>query len=166
MSERLDDQVFRQILRDIPAPVVVLTAWEEPHRWRGMTASSMVSVSLSPPLLAVNVTVDTQMHEVLSATNHYTFNVLNRDQEALAMHFAQAGLTPEEQAGFAGVNAHVTPQGGVRLEGAAAWMHCRAYARFPVGDHTVFIGEVLEGDHAPQAEPLLYYQRRFCSLPR
>ncbi len=72
----LDDQLFRQIMRELPAPVIVLTAFETPGNWRGMTASSMVSVSLKPPLLSVNVTRESQMHEVMERATHYTFNVL------------------------------------------------------------------------------------------
>lgn len=160
----MDDQLFRQIMRELPAPVIVLTAFETPGHWRGMTASSMVSVSLKPPLLSVNVTRESQMHEVMERATHYTFNVLGEGQEGLAMHFAQAGLTTQEQAVGEGVVAGKTPLGGVSLGGVAAWVHCKAFARFGAGDHTVFIGEVLEGNYTQGATPLLYHQRRFRVL--
>src|SRR5207247_10508288 len=54
----------------------------------GMTASSVASVSLEPPLLLVCVDRGHDMHPAMQATRRFVLNVLAADQEALSRRFA------------------------------------------------------------------------------
>src|SRR5205807_1257016 len=54
----------------------------------GMTASSVASVSLEPPLLLVCVDRRHDMHPAMQAASRFVLNVLAADQEALSRRFA------------------------------------------------------------------------------
>ncbi|HID09196.1 TPA: flavin reductase, partial [Candidatus Micrarchaeota archaeon] len=53
---------------------------------------------------------------------------------------------------FAGISYRTAVTGSPILEGVAAWLDCRLVGSCPAGDHTIFVGEVVEawaGDKAP-----------------
>lgn len=140
---------LRVIMRAVPAPVGVVVVESSPGVWRGMTASSLTSVSLSPPLISLNVMRGSQMHGALLDAERFTFNLLSAEQRALASRFATRRLSPREQ--FAGVACRSLPSGALVLEGAVSWLLCTLHTRFEAGDHTIVIGEVQ--DAALAAEP-------------
>ena len=53
---------------------------------------------------------------------------------------------------------------GIRLiEGAVATFVCEAYRAWPVGDHLLLVGKVLQIDGGDD-EPLVFHQGRFLSM--
>jgi len=81
--------LFRQLLGRFATGVTVLTTRDDQGRPVGMTASSLTSVSLSPPLVSVCVDVTADMHRVMSASGDFVVNVLAAHQRELARRFAQ-----------------------------------------------------------------------------
>jgi len=51
------------------------------------------------------------------------------------------------------------------LHDTAAILQCKTFQQIDAGDHTVFIGQVLEID-ATQIEPLLYHRRHIGQIPK
>lgn len=151
-------EIFRAVMRDVPAVVVVVTARVDGVS-RGMTASSFKSVSLDPPLVSVDVIQDSQMHEHLMQASSFTFNVLRVGQQGLADHFAQPDLLPTEQ--WQGVTLQQPLPGAIVLADALAWLHCVPHAQVEAGDHTIFIGRVEHNVLHPDGHPLLYFRRRY-----
>lgn len=47
------------------------------------------------------------------------------------------------------------------LADATAWVDCIIASSMPVGDHTIFVGEVQAGGVPGAAAPLLYHNRRW-----
>ena len=79
---------FRQLLGRFATGVTVLTTRTPDGRPIGMTASSVASVSLVPPLLLVSVSHEHDMHPALQAAQHFALNILAADQEAVSRRFA------------------------------------------------------------------------------
>lgn len=127
----------------------------------GMTASSLASVSLHPPLVSVCVDVSAEMHRALSVANYYVLNILSAKQEALSRRFA---ILPTAER-FRGIPFGETGNGLVRLDGALAHIECERFADFPLGDHTLFVGRVI-GGAVGEGEPLLYYMASYATLRR
>jgi flavin reductase (DIM6/NTAB) family NADH-FMN oxidoreductase RutF len=50
------------------------------------------------------------------------------------------------------------------LEGALATLECRTFGVFEAGDHDIVVGEVLAMSSREDAEPLVYYGRRYHRL--
>ena len=81
--------LFRQLMGRFATGVTVITATSpEDGGPRGMTASSVASVSLVPPLLSVCVEKEAVLHDMLIQSPIFAVNVLAEDQEELSRRFA------------------------------------------------------------------------------
>lgn len=149
---------FRQLLGRFATGVSVITARGPGGGPVGMTASSIASVSLDPPLLLVSVDRRHDMHAALEAGQHFVVNVLAAEQEALSRRFAG-----DEENRFDGVgykeNRHAIPV----LDGALASIECVKQTAVPGGDHTVFFG-LVTGGTVTDRRPLLYYRGGYAGL--
>jgi flavin reductase (DIM6/NTAB) family NADH-FMN oxidoreductase RutF len=132
--------------------VTVLTVNGADDRPLGMTASSLASVSLVPPLVSVCVDHEAELHDTILASPVFVVNILESGQEALSRRFAD-----RHEDRFDGVGYHRSPEGLVLLDGALAHIECNHFASLPGGDHTIIIGRVIGGSVA-EGRPLLYYR--------
>jgi len=149
---------FRQLLGRFATGVTIVTARDPSGGPVGMTASSVASVSLDPPLLLVCVDRTHDMHAALAAGEHFVLNVLAADQEALSRRFAG-----DEENRFDGVGYKENRQGIPVLDGALASIECVKQTAVPAGDHTVFFG-LVTGGSVTDRRPLLYYRGGYASL--
>ena len=148
----VDSAQFRQLCGHFATGVVIVTAAGKDGVPAGMTANSFASVSLSPPLVSINVDHTSDFHPVMLAAEGYVVNVLSTAQETLSRRFA--GTLPQR---FDGVGYHVDDRGFILLDGVVATIACVPHSRFEAGDHTVFIGRVI-GGKVQAGRPLLYYR--------
>ncbi|CAN5732049.1 hypothetical protein BH24GEM1_BH24GEM1_20090 [soil metagenome] len=132
--------------------VTVLTVNGPGGRPLGMTASSLASVSLVPPLVSVCVDHQAVLHDAMLAAPIFVVNILESGQEALSRRFAD-----RHEDRFEGVGYHRSPEGLVMLDGALAHLECDRFTSYPAGDHTIIIGRVIGGSTG-EGRPLLYYR--------
>src|SRR2546430_1683198 len=85
----VDPAQFRQLLGRFATGVTVVTTRNPAGRPVGMTASSVASVSLAPPLVLVSVDQKNDLHPALRAAQRFVLNVLASDQEAVPRRFAE-----------------------------------------------------------------------------
>src|SRR5438552_1293084 len=83
----VDPAQFRQLLGRFATGVTVVTTRDPAGRPVGMTASSVASVSLAPPLVLVSVDQKNDLHPALRAAQRFVLNVLASDQEAVSRRF-------------------------------------------------------------------------------
>lgn len=159
MTAPVDPVFFRQLLSRFATGVTVITTRNEQGQPVGMTASSLTSVSLSPPLISVCVDVTADMHRALTVSGAWVINILSADQEEVSTRFAQH--PPEER--FSGIAFEESNDGHILLAGTLAHINCERYADFPLGDHTLFVGRVT-GGATSAGEPLLYYRGQYGTL--
>jgi 3-hydroxy-9,10-secoandrosta-1,3,5(10)-triene-9,17-dione monooxygenase reductase component len=159
-SRGVEPPLFRQLLGRFATGVTVITARTTKGEPIGMTANSLSSVSLDPPLVLVSVETVHEMHTTLGGATHWVFNILSSEQEALSRRFA--GAEPNR---FLGVSYHENDRGIPVIEGTVAHIECEKHAVVPGGDHTIFIGLVVGGD-ATDKRPLLYYRGGYAGLSR
>lgn len=155
-------EAIRALMRRAPQLVTVVTA-SGPEGPRGITVSSFIPVSLEPPLVLVSVMNAARAHAGIAA-GAFRVHLLASDQADVSGHFAKPGLDSDAQ--FAGAFAGAPGAGGQgtppQLPGCIGWLHCATVGSYPEGDHTLFVGRVIEGrvEH-PDAGPLLYYDRGY-----
>jgi flavin reductase (DIM6/NTAB) family NADH-FMN oxidoreductase RutF len=65
---------------------------------------------------------------------------------------------------FSHVRYRIGQTGAPLLSDALATLECRLVDQHPGGDHTIFIGEVLDGDAQDRTGPLLYYRSGYHRL--
>src|SRR3990170_1706462 len=129
----------------------------------GMTANAVVSVSLQPPLVLVCVDRSADSHGIIDGSGIFALNILGRDQERLCEAFA---LKEHEAAHrLDDVPHHARATGAPIIDGSLAYVDCRVVQRYPGGDHTIFLGEIVDAGHLSEhAGPLIFYQGRYIGL--
>ena len=127
----------------------------------GLTVGTLVSLSLEPPLVGTAIAREAAMHELLRQAGGFALSLLGSDQEAVAQHFAR-GVPPI--AHWHGIAHREGSAGAPLLDGALGWLECRTWAEYEAGDHTLFVGEVLECELGAASPPLVYLDRRYRPL--
>ena len=151
---------LRDVMRRFPHGVAVLTVDAEGERL-GLTVASLVSLSLDPPLVGVAIDRQAAMHELLRRAGGFALSLLAQGQDWLAQHFAR-GMPPI--ALWHGIASREGAAGAPLLVGAIGWLECRLAAEHAVGDHTLFVGEVLSVELGENAQPLVHFESEFRSL--
>jgi flavin reductase (DIM6/NTAB) family NADH-FMN oxidoreductase RutF len=164
---------LRAILRQVPAPVTVVTARSAAGGPFGITIGSFASVSLRPPLVSFNVSEEARTYRLLAEAERFAVHFLHREQAELAARFADPGAAPQQQ--FAAVEWRADDETNLPvLADVRAVLRCRLHARHRAGDSDIVVGRVTGADDAaletdpkgvPAADPLLYHQRGYRALP-
>ena len=150
---------LRGLMRFVPHNVAVLTLDHDGNRM-GVTISSLVSLSLEPPLIGVSIGKQASCYELLRVAKEFGVSLLGNGQEELAQRFA-AGRPPiVHWQGVATRNGSVAPL----IEGALGWIEARTRAEHDAGDHTFFVADVLSVERGPAASALMYRDREYHSL--
>jgi flavin reductase (DIM6/NTAB) family NADH-FMN oxidoreductase RutF len=143
----VQQQDFRDAMARLPSSVVVISTrlgWE----YRGLTASSLVSISLDPPMVLVGL-------EREAAT------VLTRPQEFIAEMFA--GRAPAVDATWSAIPHRLGTNSVPIVEGCAVWLECKLVQVHAAGDHDICVGEV-EAAGMGTGDPLILWDRAFWTL--
>lgn len=156
MQERGAEQ--RALFRRWPAGVSVVVTQLEARR-SGLTVSSLISLSLEPPLVGISIAVEASLHELLRDAGTWAASFLSGDQEELAKHFARS-VPP-----IALWNGIEVREDDPRLlAGAAGWLTARTVDEIRTGDHTFFVGEILSIEEGRASTSLSYVHREYRSL--
>ena len=144
----------------VPAGVVVVSARAE-NGYRGLTASSLVSISADPPLVLVGLEREAATRSAVVEGNAFNVSVLTRSQEFIADRFA--GRAPAIDAAWESVPHRLGTNGIPLIEGCAAWLECRLVQVHAAGDHDICVGEVTAAT-AGSGDPLILWDRAFWTL--
>jgi flavin reductase (DIM6/NTAB) family NADH-FMN oxidoreductase RutF len=148
----------RALFRRWPVGVSVVVAEVGGVR-AGLTVSSLVSLSLEPPLVGISIALQASLHEVLRDAGEWAASILTGDQDALAQHFAR-GVPPI--ALWEGIP--VRDDDARLIEGAAGWLGARTVDERRTGDHTFFVGEIEWLEVGRAATSLVYLGREYRAL--
>jgi flavin reductase (DIM6/NTAB) family NADH-FMN oxidoreductase RutF len=150
----------RLLLRQQASTVAVVTVFGPPPA--GFTATSFTSVSLRPPLVSVNLALDSSVWPAVRRAGYLAVNLLAEDQEEVARAFARPGVDRIAGHGDWRPGPHRVPL----LGGVLAWLVCRVTDRVVAGDHVIVLAQPLAGHHAGTGAPLLYHRGRYTRLDR
>ena len=126
----------------------------------GMTAAWVSQVSLKPLLVLVSIAPSRYTHDLVKESGILAVNVLTSEQVELAKRFGyKSGRKVDKCAGLEWITA-VT--GAPILPQAYAYLDLKLVSTFPAGDHTLFVGEVMEAKILhPQTQPLIFKKSDF-----
>jgi flavin reductase (DIM6/NTAB) family NADH-FMN oxidoreductase RutF len=150
---------LRGLMRYWPHGVSVLTVDYEGDRM-GVTVSSLVSLSLEPPLIGVSIGKEASCYELLRRAGTFAITLLGSEQEELARRFA-SGRPPIVH--WEGVDVR-QGQFAPLLEGALGWIEARTRAEHDTGDHTFFVADAISVEHGPSRSALMYRDRDYHAL--
>ena len=144
----------------LPAGVDVITA-RIGDAFRGLTASSLVSISLDPPLVLVGLERESATRAAVLETKAFNASLLTRSQEFLADRFA--GRAPALDLEWRTLPHRLGTNGIPLLDGCAAWLECRLVQVHEAGDHYICVGEV-QAAAIGSGDPLILWDRSFWTL--
>jgi flavin reductase (DIM6/NTAB) family NADH-FMN oxidoreductase RutF len=144
----------------LPAGVVVISARLE-DEFRGLTASSLVSISLEPPLVLAGLERESATRAAILETKAFNVSLLTRSQEFIADRFA--GRAPAMDPQWRTLPHRIGANGIPLLEGCAAWLECRLVQVHAAGDHDICVGEVTAAATG-RGDPLILWDRAFWTL--
>jgi flavin reductase (DIM6/NTAB) family NADH-FMN oxidoreductase RutF len=144
----------------LAAGVVVISA-RAADGYRGLTASTLVSVSADPPLVLVGLERESATRAAVVEGGTFNVSVLTRAQEFLAERFA--GRAPAVDHTWKGIPHRLGTNGLPLIEGCAAWLECEVVEVHPAGDHDVCIGGVRVAVSGA-GDTLILWDRSFWTL--
>lgn len=153
---------FRAAMRLLAATVNIITAGVGTGR-RGLTATAVCSMSVTPPSMLVCVNRNGEAHRAITAAGSFCVNILADDQRVVAMRFAgQTGDQGEDKFAPHGWTRLAT--GAPALDGALVNLDCEIASATETGSHSIFIGEVRAIRFGTAPSPLLHFNRSFFTL--
>lgn len=151
----IDPGLFRAVMSRFATGVTVIATRTEGVT-HAMTANAFMSGSVMPPLAVISIAKRARMHDHLLAGEHFSVNVLTRQQEAVSRHFAGRPVQ--------GLDVAFEPVEGVPLlTQSLARVAARIVASHECGDHTLFVGRILHMDNS-EGDPLLFFNSRYSSV--
>ena len=154
----IEPSAFRQALGHFASGVTIITTQHQ-GQLHGTTVSSFCSLSLQPPLILVCMDLNATLHDLVIENEVFAVNILAEHAERLSRQFARR--IPDK---FTGVNYKLGQSGLPLLDDAVTSLECRLVTRYPGGDHSIFVGEVISITIRPEYQPLLYYRSTYNRL--
>jgi len=160
MKNKIDSTAFRQTMSCFTTGIAVVTARDAELGAYGLTINSLTSVSLEPPLVLFCLDKSAVLHKAFRQADRFAINILAHDQEKISRHFADRRHNPMPK------NMWDRPkQDCPILRATLGWILCKPYAFYKGGDHTIFVGEVIDLHKRTGAkEPLAYFHGRYRDL--
>jgi len=165
MTTAPDDRyaVARSVLAELPCPVVIIAAAADGER--SCATGTAMYVSFSPPAIAVAVHPGSRTCRLIEASDAFSVSLLADGQAGAARVGGRsaAGADKLDALGLGVAESDASPAPAVRNVPLVAW--CRVRHRHPIGDHVLFVGDVIEHRRADEpASPLLRQRRRYARL--
>lgn len=127
-----------------------------------LTAAWVARASFVPPLITVSIGKTRFSHDMMRDSGVFAVNILGPEDIETGRHF---GLkTGRKTDKFEGLEYELKVTGSPVLKDCIAWLDCKVVSFHDAGDHTLFLGEVLDGGvNRPSAAPLIYDRDSFFS---
>lgn len=154
----LTGEEYKSVFRRHPAGVAVI-AMTHAGRPAGFTATSVISVSAEPPLLAFSLAATSSCAPAVAAADTLTVSLLASHQDDVSARFATSGVDR-----FAAGGWSTLPTGEPVIDGAHAWIRARVLERTPVGGSFLISLLALQAEVHPDATPLVFLDRTYHRL--
>ena len=156
-----DSARYRHVLGHFPTGVTVITACVDGQP-AGLTIGSFTSVSLDPPLVLFCVARTSTTWPRIEKARKFAVNILGEHQEDVSRVFAKKG--PPEKGTLRGQPFRVGRTGAPILEDCLAYIDCAVRDTLEGGDHSIFLGEVMDEAVLSEVKPLLFFRGGYHSI--
>jgi flavin reductase (DIM6/NTAB) family NADH-FMN oxidoreductase RutF len=153
----MDEAAFKLAMSHFASGVTVVTT-EHDGRQYGMTVASFASLSLHPPLVLICIEKIVKTHDAIAAAQKFGVSMLSADQGAISARFASRS---EDK--FSGIEIKRGEIGIPLIAGALTTLECEVYDQLPGGDHSIFVGRVVDA-RTREGAPLLYFRSGYHEI--
>ena len=156
MGERFSSQ--------FAAPVVIVGVATDKRR-NIMTAAWVSPISFVPPVVMVSISPKRYTHDLLLKAKEFTLSVLTDQQRQLS---TTAGVSTGKKKNKLKLDIFKTEEGkkvkAPFIKNSRAVLECKLIRHLTVGDHTLFLGEVVHFTCDRSKTPLILFNRKYYSL--
>jgi len=143
------EKAFRQIFNG----VFVITT-KKGDKINGMTAVWVARSSFKPPMLSVSIGKPRYSHDMIKESGIFAVNILSEKQIAQGKNFGfKSGRNTDK---FKDVEYTTGKTGSPLLKDIAGYFDCKVVNSCDAGDHTIFVGQVLDAEVYENNPPLLF----------
>jgi flavin reductase (DIM6/NTAB) family NADH-FMN oxidoreductase RutF len=153
----IDDARFKEAMSHFATGVTIVTTEHDGTPY-GLTVASFASLSLHPPLVLVCIAQKAKSHDAIRSAGHFGVSILAQGQADVSGRFAS-----KFDDKFAGITTRRGEHGMPLIDGAICTLECRVHSELSGGDHTIFVGEVLDSATSDGA-PLVYYRSSYREI--
>jgi flavin reductase (DIM6/NTAB) family NADH-FMN oxidoreductase RutF len=133
-----------------------------------MSAEWTHHISYKPGLIAVCINLTDATHQNITKTKEFGVNICAVDQSVMAS--VAGGYTGRgydkikalKEIGFEFYEAKKIK--APMAKGAAVNIECKLLRAIPLGDRTMFVGEVVGASNNPDKEPLAYHKGKYSTI--
>lgn len=141
------------VLRNLSYGVYIVSTLDG-ERPTGCIANSAMQIMASPATLAVSIHHDNYTNKCIEKTGMFAVSILSQssDPSLIGVFGFKSGKDTDK---FDGIS-YQTADGMPYVEDACGYLVCRLTDRFETPTHTIFMGEIVEGDVLKTDEPMTY----------
>ena len=139
----LDDQLVNRLTWKIPNALALIGSRSGQER-NGMTASWITQLSMEPVLIGVGVDNTAVTHRLISEGGAFTVNLWNAEDTRVFVKFSKPATYTDGTLNGRPVREATT--GAPVFTEAIAWLDCEVRHAIDLGTHTLFVGELVDGD--------------------
>jgi flavin reductase (DIM6/NTAB) family NADH-FMN oxidoreductase RutF len=149
----MDPNDKKTALRMIPYGLFVLTAESKDGRVAAATVNWVTQTSFEPPLVVVGVKAGSGAHGIIQEARSFALNVLGKEQQETAYAFFKSVERDGNTIGGEAFRSGST--GAPVFESCPAYVECELVETVEIGDHSIFVGEVVAAGvvKAPEGRP-------------
>jgi flavin reductase (DIM6/NTAB) family NADH-FMN oxidoreductase RutF len=149
----VDEAAIRNVLSAVDRTAWIITS-SHGDALGGLVATFVSEASLVPamPRLAVGIARHHHTWELISQSGVFAAHLVDEANAELLWSFGLG--SGRERDKFAGVRWRRAPSRSPLLEGALAWLDCAVEAALDIGDRTIFVAAVVDGNRNRPGAPI------------
>ena len=133
---------------------VYIVSGKRGDKANGLTAAWVTRVSFDPALVAVSVGKTRHTHYFIKDGGAFAISVLAEGQQKIGHYFGSVSGRDEDK--FARYPHESKKTGAPVISDCAAWIDCKLIHSYDAGDHTIFVGEIV--DAGVSGKPALIFR--------
>lgn len=137
------DKVRRRVLWAMPYGLYIVGA-RAGERRNGMTVSFVSQVATNPKLVGIGVLNEAVTHGLIAEGRVFALSLIDREDRAIVRKFVKPVEVDEAARTLNGFAFHDGRTGAPILDQAVAFIECEVREALECGDHTWFVGEVID----------------------
>lgn len=125
----------------------------------GLAVAWVSRVSMQPPMVMISIGKTRYSHDLIKKSKIFAVNVLGEEHIEIGRHFGlQSGKKVDK---FKDVEYEQKATGAPIIRDCIAYLDCKVINEYDAGDHTIFVGEVVDSEVLSDEEPLIYNRDDF-----
>lgn len=120
----------------------------------GMAAAWVTRVCEDPVLISVAISEKNYTHDLLEQSGVFVVNILRESQTKVAIHFGKKSGRDINK--FTGISFQRGKTRAPILDDCLGYLECQVVFFRKIGDHTIFVGKVVEEKIKKRGKALVY----------